>query len=66
MMTTEKMIEGPEAFQRFDKAMRTMLAVPRSELERREAAYRKQAEANPSKRGPKRKAKPAASPGSAV
>jgi hypothetical protein len=32
-----------------------VLSVPKSELLRREAEYRKQADANPRKRGPKRK-----------
>lgn len=49
--------EGPEAFQRFDATMGTLLAVPHSTLVRRERAYRKKAEANPNRRGPKRKVK---------
>lgn len=51
-------IEGPEAFQRFDSAMTALLAVPRSTLVRREKAYRKKVDANPNRRGPKRKVKP--------
>jgi hypothetical protein len=39
-----------------------VLAVPRDEILRREAEYRKRAEANLNKRGPKRKLKPSASP----
>ena len=61
-----EMIEGPEAYARFDSAMSKLLAVPRSELLRREAEYRKHAEQNPNKRGPKRKAKPSASADPAV
>jgi hypothetical protein len=53
--------EGPEAFHRFDEAMKGLLAVPHSLLERRERAYRKKVEANPNRRGPKRKVKPSAS-----
>lgn len=34
---------------------RRVLAVPKSEILRREAEYRKRADANPRKRGPKRK-----------
>jgi hypothetical protein len=34
-----------------------VLAVPKSEILRREAEYRKQADANPRKRGPKPKVK---------
>jgi hypothetical protein len=48
--------EGPEAATRFENAMRKILAVPRSEMLRREAEYQKQAALKP-KRGPKRKAK---------
>ena len=47
--------EGPEAFQRFDTVVSKLLAVPRAVLMEREAAYRKQVDANPRRRGPKRK-----------
>jgi hypothetical protein len=47
--------EGPEAFRRFDDAVRQALSVPHSLIERRERAYRKKVEANPKRRGPKRK-----------
>ena len=47
--------EGPEAFQRFNAAMSKLLAVPRAVLMEREATYRKQVDANPRRRGPKRK-----------
>ena len=53
-------IEGPEAFQRFDALVESVLAVPRSTLVRRERAYRKKVEANPNRRGPKPKVKPSA------
>lgn len=58
-------IEGREAFRRFDSTMETLLSVPRSTLKRRQHAYRKAVEANPSRRGPKRKVNPSASPGPA-
>ena len=51
---TLKWAEGPEAFQQFDLTARAILSVPRSTLERRERAYRKRAEENPNRRGPKR------------
>jgi hypothetical protein len=54
------MIEGPEAARRFDAAMRGILSVSREELQRREAEYKKKADANPHKRGPKRKIRPSA------
>jgi hypothetical protein len=53
--------EGPEAFQRFDALVDSVLAVPHSLLERRERAYRKKVDANPKRRGPKRKVTPSAS-----
>ena len=54
-------VEGAEAFQRFDALVDSVLAVPRSLIERRQRAYRKKVEANPNKRGPKRKVNPSAS-----
>jgi len=60
--------EGPEAFRRFDDAVRQALSVPHSLIERRERAYRKQVDANQKRRGPKRKAvtPPSASPAPGV
>jgi hypothetical protein len=58
--------EGPEAFRRFDEGLRQLLTVPHSLIVRRERAYRKQVDANPHRRGPKRKVKPSASRGPAV
>ncbi len=52
-----ELVEGPEAFTRFDGLISKLMAVPHAELMRREAEYKKQAERNPRKRGPKRKAK---------
>ena len=49
-------IEGPEAFQRFDAMMTALIAVPKSAVQKREKAYRKKVDANPNRRGPKRKA----------
>jgi hypothetical protein len=54
--------EGPEAFQRFDALVSSVLAIPHSTLVRRERAYRKKVESNPNRRGPKRKVIPSASP----
>lgn len=61
-MKQHEMIEGPEAFTRFTAAMKAALSVPHSVIQQRIAEYRKEADANPRKRGAKRKVKPAASP----
>jgi hypothetical protein len=46
------------AFETFTGVVDRLLAVPKAEILRREAEYRKQADKNPHKRGPKpRKAK---------
>jgi len=46
----------------FTRAVDHLLSIPKAEILRREAEYKKQADANPRKRGPKRKVKPSASP----
>jgi hypothetical protein len=51
--------EGPEASDRFDSMVEFLLAVPRSLLERRQRAYLKKVDANPNRRGPKRKSEQA-------
>jgi hypothetical protein len=61
-----EMVQGPEAFQRFDNLMKTVIAVPHSVIKQRIEEARKQSAANPNRRGPKRKIKPSASPGAAV
>jgi hypothetical protein len=42
----------------FSKLVDQVLAVPHGEIVRREKEYRKQVDANPKRRGPKRKVKP--------
>jgi hypothetical protein len=44
-------------YQRFDKLVGDLLAVSHEEIKRREAEYRKQVDANPNRRGPKRGSK---------
>ena len=45
---------SPE-FQKFDALVGKVLSVSHAEIQRREREYRKQVEANPKRRGPKRK-----------
>lgn len=52
-------------YERFAALVDQVLFVPREEMLRREAEYKAQADKNPRKRGPKRKVKPPASPGTA-
>jgi hypothetical protein len=54
-------------YQRFTKVVDAVLSISREEMLRREAEYRKQVDANPHRRGPKRGSKrkvkqPSASP----
>jgi hypothetical protein len=51
--------EGASIPVRFDALVRKVLSVPHSEIVRREAEYKRQSLANPNRRGPKRKPKPA-------
>lgn len=51
--------EGPDSFARL---VDRVLSVSKEEMLRREAEYRKQVDANPNRRGPKRKIKTSASP----
>lgn len=64
MKAKPEYVEGPEAWARFQGAMKKVLAVPHSEIQKRIEAHRKQAAQNPNKRGPKPK-KPSVSPGPA-
>jgi hypothetical protein len=61
-----EMIEGPEAFERFENAMRAVVKVPRAVIQKRLEEHKKDVDDNPNRRGPKRKIKPSASPDSAV
>jgi len=48
-------------FKAFDNLVGRLLAVSPEEMKRREAEYRKQVDANPNRRGPKRKPTPSTS-----
>ena len=43
-------------YQAYTSLVDRLLAVPKTEVDRRQAEYRKEVEKNPRKRGPKRKA----------
>jgi hypothetical protein len=49
------MAKHSKEYDAFTKVMDQLLAVPKAEILRREAEYRKEAAKNPKKRGPKRK-----------
>jgi hypothetical protein len=62
MKSHQETTEGPKAAAQFDALVRKVLSVPHSEIMRREAEYKRQSLANPNRRGPKPKLKPASSP----
>ena len=47
--------EGAEAYEHFDATMSALLSVPKTTILKRQKAYRKKVDANPNRRGPKRK-----------
>lgn len=66
MKRTPEYVEGPEAWTRFEGAMKHVLSVPHDVVQKRIEAQREAAAKNPKKRGPKRKVKPSASHGPAA
>jgi hypothetical protein len=50
-------IEGPEAFRRFDGAMKALIAVPHAVIQKRIEEHRERAARNPNRPGPKPKRK---------
>lgn len=51
------MVEGPDAWERFDQAMKRIITVPHAEIKQRIEAHRAEAARNPNRRGPKPKKK---------
>jgi hypothetical protein len=49
-------------YEAFTSAVEHLMSIPKTEILRRETEYKKQADLNPRKRGPKRKVKPSVSP----
>jgi hypothetical protein len=58
MKLQTEMVEGPEAWKRFESVMKNVLAVPHSEIKKRIEEQRRAAANNPIRRGSKRKVKP--------
>jgi len=52
-MKPPEYVEGPEASGRFQNAMKSILAVPHAEIQRRIEQQRREAARNPPKYGPK-------------
>jgi hypothetical protein len=57
MKVKPEYVEGPEAWTRFQGAMKKIIAVPRAEIQRRIEQHRQEAAKHPNKRGPKPKVK---------
>jgi hypothetical protein len=57
MKAKPEYVEGPEAWTRFQNAMKQVVAVPHTEIQRRIEEQRVKAASNPNKRGPKPKNK---------
>jgi len=55
MKPPAEMHEGPEAFERFKNAMKAVLAVPHSVIQKQVEQHRRQAAKNPNRPGPKPK-----------
>ncbi len=61
MKPDAEMIEGPEAWKRFQGVMKNVLAVPHAMIQKRIEEHRAVAAKNPNRRGPKAKLKPSVS-----
>ncbi|HEX4231067.1 MAG TPA: hypothetical protein VHZ07_20490 [Bryobacteraceae bacterium] len=59
MKPETEMIEGHEAWTRFENAMKKVIAVPHGVVQKRIEEHRKESALNPNRRGPKPKRKPA-------
>ena len=60
---TRMAAKSSEEYDRFTKLVDRVLSVPHAEIQRRQEEYRRQSEANPRRRGPKRKASASRAPG---
>jgi hypothetical protein len=55
MKAKPEYVEGPEAWTRFQTAMKKVIAVPHTEIQKRIEEQREQAAKNPNRPGPKPK-----------
>jgi hypothetical protein len=55
MKSEPEYVEGPEAFSRFQNAMRKVISVPHAVVQRKIEEHRAAAAANPNRPGPKPK-----------
>jgi hypothetical protein len=56
MTGKQEMIEGPEAWDRFQNAMKRIVQTPHRVIQARIEEHKREAAKNPHKRGPKKKA----------
>lgn len=54
-LTKKDLVEGPEAFERFDALVGKVMSVPRKEILKRHAEHKKRVAKSGNKRGPKPK-----------
>jgi hypothetical protein len=59
MKTNTEMIEGMEAWTRFENAMKKVISVPHEVVQKRIEQHRQESALNTNRRGPKPKRKPA-------
>lgn len=57
MKRQTEMVEGPEAWKRFESVMKNVLAIPHSEVRKRIKEQTREAASNPNRRIEKRKVK---------
>ena len=55
MKLKSELIEGPDAWSRFDALVGKIMAVPHSVIKEREGEHKRRSAANPNRRGPKPK-----------